>query len=51
MIQKDMKQCDADIKHEKWNAQEASISIEENKAIENQQAKNNKETLLKCKED
>ena len=51
MIQNDIKQLEADIEQDRINAEEASKLIEENKAIEIQQAKDNKENLQKYKED
>ena len=50
MIENDIKQLEADIEQERLNAEEASNLIEENKAIEIQQAKDNRENLLKYKE-
>jgi hypothetical protein len=43
MIENDIKQLEADIEQEILNAEEASKLIEENKAIEVQQAKDNRE--------
>lgn len=51
MIENDIKQLEADIEQERLNAEEALKLIEENKAIEIQQAKENKENLQKYKED
>jgi len=51
MIENDIKGLEADIEQERLNAEEASKLIDENKAIEIQQAKDNKENLLKYKED
>ena len=50
MIENDIKQLEADIEQDRLNAEEASKLIEENKAIEIQQAKDNKENLFKYKE-
>jgi hypothetical protein len=50
MIENDIKQLEADIEQKRLNAEEASKLIEENKAIEVKQAKDNKEKLLKYKE-
>jgi hypothetical protein len=50
MIENDIKQLEADIEQDRLNAEEASKLIEENKGIEIQQARDNKENLFKYKE-
>ena len=50
MIEKDITQLEADIEQARLDAEEASKLIEENKAIEIQQAKDNKENLRQYQE-
>ncbi len=49
MIENGIKQLEADIEQERLNAEEASKTIEDSKAIEIQQAKDNRENLLRYK--
>ena len=51
MVENDITQMEAEIEQARLDADGASKLIEENNAIEIQQAKDNKEILLKYKED